>query len=629
MTAYFAGAETNKCTTEETSGDQKRLCFFALNGPEESERVKQNAKCIQVENGSTAECGDSEQNQDAENALEIKEFYADSKDSRSVSQAFEEMTKTRCDGLVISGYHAGYYTGNRTSQKRDAQGNRDPDSAVLNLKFLEKLSCLQGKGSGSDCRKWFDNIKYVHLHGSHTSGHQVLQTEGKSSVDDLALDRMKKYAPESWTRASAQYLNREYASTVDENNSLSGRYLKMFPSAQIYSWGAAPTIDQGSPETFIEHLKAVTAHADIAVNQLNEGPTAMDPSALEKILNILSSTELEPKCVQLTTWDFEGKEINSISAGGREREDKKRQAGCDFSSAVESKDGINIITALDNVLKAGALHENLNRIFYALNDDSPLSSDVKNTIKDKLKNHNSFQTALKAQALSKEIGVVKRADALYLYKEIYPEEYKKGDLEAQWVGDLVSLYERQKESRVGKAVKEMIAEIVWRNHLGSAEKSKAGIQKLLNKLKGESDLKIRQHTELMKVSSGMASDETQVKEIFNKLFEEDKSKNQARESWFFVKVWSHLRMKNGKDIEPIQELYDSHLEAYSNEADSRQKKELNKKLTDIIAGISDSFAVKKEECLKEEFPLSDTDFKATDSDRNWMKQVWMSACSQR
>ena len=630
---HFILAEDNKCTTEESTPNNKRLCFFALNGPEESKRVKQsnkNLSCIEPSSGNRIQCRTNQTEADDSGTgvrLEIKEFYADVKNNESVSQAFEEMTKTRCDGLVISGHHVGYYTGDKTSQDRDAQGNRSADQVTLNLKFLENLSCLKGEEEGgSDCRKWFSNIKYVHLHGSHTSGDGVLDVEKKPSVDDLALSRMKKYKPEVWTRASARYLNREYASTVDENNSLSSRYLKMFPSAQIYSWAVAPTIDQGSPETFIEHLRLITAHTDIAGDTGSE--VSDESKVLENILSMLNpSPELDPKCVKLTTWDRGGQEINSITSSNKAGEDEIRKIGCDFSNAIDSGDQNKITETLSDVLNKGALHQNLNRIFHALNDDSPLSAEIKTNMREQLKINSTFKEVLSEQAGNKKIGVVKRADALYLYKQIYLDDYQSGNLENQFTGDLLTLYEDQGGNQVGTAMKGMIAELIWKNNLGSSSASQGNIQALMGKLEGESDIHLQQHSELIRISSGLyQAGESKVEEIFEELFKEES--DEFRDSQFFMKLWTDLQAQNTGDFAPVQSMYDSALKAVQEETDPSKKEKLTRKFANIVFGVGTGFSVRKEECLKDKFPLSSDQLEIADESRQDMVSIWKSFCNK-
>lgn len=623
ITSSLVIAEENKCTTEEPAEGKRRLCFFALNGPDEGERVAQSKaglNCIQPSDGLKIQCASGEiEAAGTAVDLEIKEFYANAGDSPSVSRAFEEMTKTRCDGLVISGHHVGYYTGKKTDQTSDAQGNRDPSKVTLNLKFLEKLSCLQG-GENSDCRQWFSNIRYVHLHGSNTSGDKVLEHEGKSGVDALALSRMEKY-PQGWTRASAQYLNREYASTADDNNSLSSRYLKMFPSAQIYSWATAERIDEGSPETFVEHLKFITAHANIAGQAESSQPD--ESKVLENILNILSiASEPEPKCIKLTIGDKRGTEINAIPAGNKEEENRKRRIGCDFSKAIESGDQEEIMTALEGVLNAGALHQNLNRIFYALNYDSPLSVGVKQAIREKLKTSKPFQQALEEQVSNRRIGVVKRADALYLYKQIYPVDYESGDLENQFVGDLISLYDQQGTNTIGTAMKGMIAELIWKNNLGSSSTSRVNMQTLIGKLGAEgNDVHLRQHTELMKIASGLYSpEESQVKEMFEELFTAER--DEFRDSRVFIRRWVDLQIQNGGDLEVIKEMYDSSVAGYL----ENQTENLRNKWEDIILGVGSGLAVRKENCVGGEFPLSEDKFQIHEKDREKMMGRWKDIC---
>ena len=119
---------------------QPQVCFFALNGPDESDELyytaiyeklveegsikkKENVSSEErreylEENGiikrdggvcshclNSAEAEEVRKCPEGDNAQVVKEFYACAKDGAggNVSRAFEAMTKQRCDGLVISG----------------------------------------------------------------------------------------------------------------------------------------------------------------------------------------------------------------------------------------------------------------------------------------------------------------------------------------------------------------------------------------------------------------------------------------------------------------------------------------------------------------------------------------------
>ncbi len=147
--------------------------------------------------------------------IEVKEFV---KENMSISpeDSFKEMVKsgTSCDGLVISGHHTGSFGGKR------AKGS-------LGIDFLEKLSC------NPEHYKFFKNIKALWLQGCRTLG--VGRIESNESVD-FHTDRVGNVLEEDHLEQSFAQLNHEFSATLDQDNPLSSRYLRVFPRANVFGW---------------------------------------------------------------------------------------------------------------------------------------------------------------------------------------------------------------------------------------------------------------------------------------------------------------------------------------------------------------------------------------------------------
>ena len=145
---------------------------------------------------------------------------------KSVKERFKAMLKAgECDSLVISGHHTGYFAGKQSTANKE-------DDWKLDLDFIEDLSCEEG------CEDWFSNVKSLFLMGCQTVEPKKMKNTGDSA--DSETIRITVGAPESHMTKTKMHrqLNQAYSSTLDENNRLSHRYLRMFPKSSLYGWGA-------------------------------------------------------------------------------------------------------------------------------------------------------------------------------------------------------------------------------------------------------------------------------------------------------------------------------------------------------------------------------------------------------
>ena len=607
LLSFFSAVKAeNMCSPPpQQEGQPKKLCFFALNGPEESQALrnkKNSLSCKKTENGGIdcrPKAGALASNEKVQ--FEIEEFYAVTKggeevsDSQgsSVSRAFEEMTKTHCDGLVISGHHFGFYTGIKTKQEPDSQGDRVDDDVFLKLDFLEKLSCLTPKGGG-DCRQWFSNIKYLHLHGSYTAGGRVL---GDKTLEDVVVDeKMSEYSGDyEWPSFSVRGLMREYASTVDQNNPLSNRYLKMFPNANIFSYkNHAKVISSGSSEEIMQSISDIGGTFELAA----EDPSEEDKfqKGLAQILQVLSSGAKQDICEE-NKWQNSGVQLN-LPSSSTEASETDRKLGCDFSESLASRDEGKITEALEAILREAenrpeVLTQNLNRIFYALepevtkeNYKNRLPEKTRKKIIDLLRTSRAVAENLETQIENKSLGLVRRADFLYLYKTIFPEYYggPKSGLEIDFMSSVLENYDQYQNPSVRQA----LSEIIWKNQLGS--KSPGMVSRLITKLE-TGDAPLKQQIELLKVSAGFDSSIENISKTLDELQE-------GTETAAWMQQWVDLKLKTNtpKDdtLEDIASLYNS----YTKDRVDAKKNEL---YSGIISGLlqnqrrcSDGYPLKKD-----------------------------------
>ena len=483
-------------------GSQPQVCFFALNGPDESDELyytaiyeklveegtikkKENVSpeerkeeleakgIIKRDGGVCSHCLSTEKVESAEkvrkcpegdNAQVVKEFYACGADGAggNVSRAFEKMTEQRCDGLVISGHHLGYYTGKKTPQE-----DRKVGSETLDLKFLEELSCIkEGDGKSFNCREWFSKIKYVHLHGSYTAGREI----ESGDFDQMVLDKMKSSEDSKWTANSSGVINREYASTVSQHNPLQSRYLRMFPKSLVFGYsGEALTIDQSSAKQIIDHMKALGSI-------LSE-----KPDQLKSFLSWLGDTNEQSIIDDICDlWD--GSNGNEVFRYDGDK-GAESEFGCQLSEAIQNKNDIekplnNILDSCSDQSPCKLLHQNMNRIF-AINNDHP---DILKNLEPKQKK--ILLENLSTISLDKNSGFVNRANALYLQKQL---GYESKDEEKEFFTYINTFYDSLEEdsSTEAKVYKEMLAEVIWKNNLGQTleEENKDLVTGLIEKFK--------------------------------------------------------------------------------------------------------------------------------------------------
>ena len=243
--SFQAGAKTVTCATEKKvesggAGDKPVFCFFSLNNVKEKEKF-------------TKKYGSD---------VVVREFYGTKGTSQSVQARFKAMLQTtKCDSLVISGHHTGYFTG------KESIAGKNPDWS-LDLDFMEDMSCEPG------CEDWFSHVKSLFLMGCQTVEPVKMRDDKIDSADSETIRIISKELFTSY--GLNQTINQAFSSTLDQNTRLSHRYLRMFPESSLYGWGAIAPGDQAGSENSlpnfidrVQSLRADEAKADTD-NQVTE-----------------------------------------------------------------------------------------------------------------------------------------------------------------------------------------------------------------------------------------------------------------------------------------------------------------------------------------------------------------------
>ncbi len=194
-----------------------RICYFSLNHTKEFTEMEKFTKKL---------------NKYSSIPIEVQEFVTTGSDAE---ESFKKMVASgvQCDGLVISGHHTGSFGG------ANAKSN-------LGIDFMEKLSCDPKN------EKFFNSIKALWLQGCRTLG--VGKIEANESAD-FHTGRVGNVLDEDNLTQSFADLNNEFSATLDQDNPLSSRYLRVFPRATTFGWTkTAPGVKAGSEFSIPFHI---------------------------------------------------------------------------------------------------------------------------------------------------------------------------------------------------------------------------------------------------------------------------------------------------------------------------------------------------------------------------------------
>lgn len=462
------GAEANVCRTPKTEDNGKTtFCFFSLNNTKEFHTLgKDYAGGEEIKDKAGNLVGYKKGN------MEIREFYGSGSASESVEKKFKNMLKNNeCDSLVISGHHTGYFAGEKSIHESS-------DSEILDLDFMEELSCEEG------CDKWFSNVKSLFLMGCQTVKTPDNLKEDSDSPDSEMIRVIIENKEE--TNEHNKTINQAYSSTLDQNNKLSHRYLRMFPNSSLYGWG------EKAPSARSE--QSLPNFIDLVGKLQREGGAAGSPSSTEndilKVIDFMNQSDRTKKCLVADKWtkhwvsldaDLSDEAVfTATQATACYLEDQtqfvsNQKLGCDLTKALKMDDGNEIKgnkikTAVENILEAGtkrngaineevrgeAIRANFNRLMSLITNKKNKKQGWYKDVVEQLSSSKSLRSAIEAEIMppadndsqSNKVGFVRKSDYLYFYREMgWSDKDKDKEISAAFLTQLQTAFTNVEKER--------------------------------------------------------------------------------------------------------------------------------------------------------------------------------------
>ena len=349
--------------------------------------------------------------------ISINEYMTERGDPE---ESFKKMVESGepCDGLVISGHHTGAFGGKR------AQGS-------LGIDFLEKLSCDE---KYSD---WFDNINAVWLQGCRTLGTgEIVSEEGASA--DYHTGRVGAVLEADHLEQSFADLNMEFSATLDQDNPLSSRYLRVFPTANVFGWTkTAPGERAGSQYSIPFHIAHIARKIDKEDRFPSEGPlekTWTKESAMKYMESIVGILSDEDWCSEeaLEAWKSHGMVTNSSKEYGfynpdlnaypslLNTEDETLKQAHLYDCLLKQAKGEKLLEVLDRILEEPVfIRYTYNNLLERLQSLKEEDQGLRFAMIERLKNSEEMSGFLSGKLKSRDLGVLRKIDYYAFYEEIY------------------------------------------------------------------------------------------------------------------------------------------------------------------------------------------------------------------
>lgn len=412
------------------------ICYFSLNNEKEFlEMGKFLGKLNKVSN----------------TPISISEFQTLNSDP---NKSFEKMIQSgaKCDGLVISGHHTGAFGG------KLAEGS-------LNLDFMEKLSC------NPKYKAFFENIKAVWLQGCRTLGQKIVSDEreaegggmtGEAEVNadncqsaDCHRERVGAVLVEDNLTQSFAELEMEFSDTLDQDNPLSTRYLRIYPRAGLFGWTkSAPGVKWKSELSIPYHIAHISRLIDDR-KEFFEDPSSnfSDLTAAHyarAILGLLQggNPELAPcfaieEEIGVEAWLYHGRAkliagrplpfsfnnsdllaFPSLSSTGNTMLKRAKELDCLLKKRLTNT---QLNDVLDEVLSdEKLLGYNLNAL-HALDKKLAVENDLTRSklYREKLARSPNLERLLMRKLKSKETGTLRKIDYFAFYRNIGQQNFSE------------------------------------------------------------------------------------------------------------------------------------------------------------------------------------------------------------
>lgn len=381
------------------------ICYFSLNNEKEFEQMEEFTNKL---------------NKFSKFKITVSEHITE--ENNNPEEAFKAMIESgqQCDGLVITGHHTGAFGGARVS-------------GHLNIDFLEKLSCEK------KYQDWFTKINSLWLQGCRTLGVGKIETIDQDAEEynaDYHTNRVGAVLDEDALEQSFADLNMEFSATLDQDNPLSTRYLRLFPKAKVFGWTkTAPgknahseysipyhiahiskllekdEIENPLAETFTkQQAQEYLDSMQLLLNDWNKSASGCEDLAIEGWLQ--HGQKYGPTPYSLNNPDLQAYPKQSSSTDSFLLDLKRKE--CQLKNAKSKEE---ILSALDAITSSQAMiHFGFNSIWEKLqnNTDPQLQLDIQNHLKNKPEILQFIENKLQ----SKQLGLLRKIDYYAFYRDL-------------------------------------------------------------------------------------------------------------------------------------------------------------------------------------------------------------------
>jgi len=367
------------------------------------------------------------------------------------NKAFLKMVESgvRCDGLVISGHHTGSYGGKRVKGK-------------LSMDFMESLSC------NPKYTDFFQNLNAAWLQGCRTLGVGEIQADDEQGDADFHTNRVGLAVEEDNLTQSFAELNMEFSNTLDQDNPLASRYLRLFPNAKLFGWTrSAPGEKSKSYLSLLYHMAQTSKRLEADGAFPSEAPDSPNMSAksaarfADAMLLTLTRFEADQKgCEEIATggWLSHGnvdrpgkyyfdnpdlKAYSSLASTGDKTLLQAKELDCALKAAANSLDA----DAMGKVLDSVSAHPEFLR--YSFNTIVDLRARLANAkdekgkataaiILEKTKTDPKVLEFLKSKMSSRAVGLTRKIDYYKFYNALtgQKDELVEKEIQTRAVGEL-------------------------------------------------------------------------------------------------------------------------------------------------------------------------------------------------
>ena len=378
------------------------LCFFSLN----------NAKEFQLTRAFLLKA-----NSFGKPHTRVVEFHDPDKDANPES-SFRAMTEFGqvCDGLVISGHHTGSFGGNRAD-------------GVLDISLLEELSC-DPRYEG-----FFQQVNAVWLQGCRTLGVGSMALEsgdGGELQADYHMQRVGAELIQDGLEQSFADLSFEFSTTLDQDNPLASRYLRVFPGARVFGWTkSSPGEKAGSEKSLLYHMAHMThlEQGSPLIAPLRQPSKASMESVSQSFSKVLGRNATDDELaidawlshgrVKRSGFGFDNSDLNAYPPLLRASEKSLLTAkalGCNVRNSTTFE---QLQVALDDILDSPTyVAYSFNviwQVFQDLRQDNPADYEA---LRDQLVSSTAVMNLLNSKLKSPQTGLLMKIEYYSYYREL-------------------------------------------------------------------------------------------------------------------------------------------------------------------------------------------------------------------